>query len=644
MPVFGAENRFSWDFSDCDIKDILYAVSLDTGISIVADDTVKGKGSFKFVGKDFESAFDSFLSSSRLFVTKTGDIWTVSRCCVKNVNGSYSLDVCDLTPVQVLEKVSMVMPASITYDSLPNSAVTVHFRELGETELLEKLALCFSGCEVVENEKGYHFLKKTNLRSADAGGSSIRISREDGLFCVDVKNGKFNEVVEKLFEESGEKLNFCILANGDQKIQRTCFNEKSVAAVLDKLCGQNGMECVFADNIFYVLAGNTSRERLVQGEKSWQKIKLNYVKAEKFVSFVNKRLGQIENIVLPDEFSLLLCVTEKQRDLVDVLVKEVDVKTETYLLSLKYMTPGEFMKHLPPSVDKNTLFLADDDSCVYFKGTEEGYVNLCKEIELCDRPVQRLSYDLLILQFDESSEKMWGAGFGVNRISKGDRTDGVFQLGSVLNFNLNVVTAFGLNFASKLQASIEENKTKVFADTTLHGVSGKKIDFQNTNTYRYRDNNLDPQTGKPVYSGVTREIVSGIKIEVLGWVSGNGMITSSVTASVSRQGTDTSSQTGNPPPTSEKIITTEVCGKSGEVVVLSGLIQKAETENEKRTPGVSKLPLLGNLFKDKEKLNQNSQMVIYLVPHLETYKENQETVGDLKEWAEQRCKNLKVEM
>ena len=35
---------FSWDFSDCEIKDILFAVSMDTGISIVPDDTVSGKG------------------------------------------------------------------------------------------------------------------------------------------------------------------------------------------------------------------------------------------------------------------------------------------------------------------------------------------------------------------------------------------------------------------------------------------------------------------------------------------------------------------------------------------------------------------------------------------------------------------------
>ncbi len=95
------------------------------------------------------------------------------------------------------------------------------------------------------------------------------------------------------------------------------------------------------------------------------------------------------------------------------------------------------------------------------------------------------------------------------------------------------------------------------------------------------------------------------------------MITSKVTASVSRRGNDTSASTGNPPPTSEKLVTTEVCGKSGEPVVLSGLVQTAETEQEKRTPLLSKIPLFGNLFKSREKTKENMQMVIYLVPHVE---------------------------
>ena len=145
--------------------------------------------------------------------------------------------------------------------------------------------------------------------------------------------------------------------------------------------------------------------------------------------------------------------------------------------------------------------MADDSARIYFKGTEEAYKALCSQLELCDRPVVRLSYDLLILQYDETLQNDWASSFGAKTLNAGDRHGASAVLGSVMGLNLNVVTSFGLSFAAELQASIEENRTRVYADTTLHGVSGREIHFQNTNTYRYRDNNVDPETGKPLYSG-----------------------------------------------------------------------------------------------------------------------------------------------
>ena len=119
------------------------------------------------------------------------------------------------------------------------------------------------------------------------------------------------------------------------------------------------------------------------------------------------------------------------------------------------------------------------------------------------------------------------------------------------------------------------------------------------------------------------------------------MITSKVTASVSRQGNDTSGATGNPPPTSEKLVTTEVCGKSGEPVVLSGLVQKAESQQQKRSPLISKIPLLGNLFKSKNKNRENMQMVIYLVPHLERGVTGEESENEQDySWAHESMKKL----
>ena len=652
---------YSWDFSDCEIRDILYVISLDTGISIVSDDTVSGKADFRFTGKDFEKAFDSFLNSARLFVLKEDDVWTVSRFRLVEHNGLYTLDVCDLSAEQIVEKMSLVLDCALTYEVLPAGAMNVHFKGLTEEELLENVCLRLNGYELEKNDTGYHLTKKGNSNTTGLstfGYMNVQKTKE-GEFLVDVKDARVSDVIEAFFgcEDEAETgydsfscgRQFCVLVNVDSRISRACFRSGNFDDALGKICAQNGLCFVVSEGIYYVMADGNAREGLVSGKKEWFKVCLEYTKAEKFVSVLNRRFGKIETIVLADEMSLLVFAGEHERAQIESLKKDVDLKTDVYVIELKYIRPEEFVKYLPPDVDRECLVFADDNSALYYKGTHTAYLSLCEQVKICDRPVVRLSYDLLILQYEEGKENSWNPGFYVNKIQPGDRNDFGVKLGNVLNLNLNVVSAFGLDFAAQLQTSLEENKTSVFADTTLHGIAGKQINFQNTNTYRYRDNNLDPATGKPVYSGITKEIVSGLKLDVVGFVSGDGMITSSVTASVTRQGIDTSSSTGNPPPTSEKIVTTEVCGKSGEPIILSGLIQHSSTQSGNGVPLVSKIPLLGNLFKAKEKITEKNQMVIYLVPHIQAY-ENSDSLQPVQtyrsenewvwKWGEILCQKI----
>ena len=90
-----------------------------------------------------------------------------------------------------------------------------------------------------------------------------------------------------------------------------------------------------------------------------------------------------------------------------------------------------------------------------------------------------------------------------------------------------------------------------------------------------------------------------------------------INTSVSKQGVDVSKKNGNPPPTSEKTITTKIRARNGEPVVLSGLSQTDLTQAEQGVPILSKIPLLGNLFKSKDLSKTKTEMTIYLLPHIE---------------------------
>jgi len=55
---------------------------------------------------------------------------------------------------------------------------------------------------------------------------------------------------------------------------------------------------------------------------------------------------------------------------------------------------------------------------------------------------------------------------------------------------------------------------------------------------------------------------------------------------------------------------------SGQVAVLGGLMENREQRDNSGTPGLSKIPLLGELFKSRTKQSSKTELVIFLRPQI----------------------------
>lgn len=64
-------------------------------------------------------------------------------------------------------------------------------------------------------------------------------------------------------------------------------------------------------------------------------------------------------------------------------------------------------------------------------------------------------------------------------------------------------------------------------------------------------------------------------------------------------------------------IETQVEVNDGETIVLGGIYEWANDENELRTPVLGKIPLIGELFKDKEIKKQRKELLIFVSPTIE---------------------------
>lgn len=610
-----------YEFVNQEISEILYSVSLVENQSIAVDDTVSGIGTFRFYGENFEEAFDSFLMANRLYVDKSKDTWVVSKIRFstfeeKNEEKTFSLDCYDLYLERIFEYISEKTNYAIIYSSLPNVKQSFHLKANSLEKLIELILKNFDGYEISSEENTIFIGKKLNKEVVVAektDKSQIEIQFFDNKFNINLKNANF----EKFLDEMKKKMDFQFLSlvKENPVIPWAEFENQDFNFVLDSVCALCNVAFTQKDDLF-IFYTNYEKSKELVNEKQWTSYLLENISAENFVSMFSNRFKNLDIMILSDS-SVMISHSEKERDLITDFIHKTDVKMEKHLLTFDYISASKFLKDLPRDFSEQDFYSTGTESSLFFYGTLAQFENLKKYVSEMDKAQKRISYDLLIVQTQKSRVDNWNSSLKVSRLNPGNANTVNLSVAPNFSFNSNFVSAFGLMFSAELQASIQENETEIFADTTLYGVSEVPIEFKNTNTFRYRDPYINLENGSQIQSGVTKEIVSGLVLDIVGSVSGNGTITTSVTASVSRRGADVSSNSGNPPPTSEKLVTTQVIGKSGEVIVLSGLVQNDSTFVEERLPFISKIPLLGKLFSGKTKNNEKTEMIIYLVPHLD---------------------------
>jgi len=80
--------------------------------------------------------------------------------------------------------------------------------------------------------------------------------------------------------------------------------------------------------------------------------------------------------------------------------------------------------------------------------------------------------------------------------------------------------------------------------------------------------------------------------------------------------TITSIGADNLPQTSSREAETTVMIKDGETIVLGGLIRDEMLKTVQEVPILSKLPLVGELFKYHSKSHRHSEIMVFITPHI----------------------------
>ncbi len=193
----------------------------------------------------------------------------------------------------------------------------------------------------------------------------------------------------------------------------------------------------------------------------------------------------------------------------------------------------------------------------------------------------------------DSSSATIPEGFNVG-IFNGDPTNGTASLGMLASAieksgDGNVLSTPNLQ-------TLDNEEARIVVGQNIPIITGTQLSSSNSNPF----------------TTVERKDI-GIKLKIKPQISEGGAITLNVAQEVSS--IDSSVNTsGTGIATKVRTIETKVLVDDGQIVVLGGLIEDSQSNNDNRVPLLSDIPLIGHLFRYRSRSHSKTNLMVFLRP------------------------------
>jgi general secretion pathway protein D len=187
---------------------------------------------------------------------------------------------------------------------------------------------------------------------------------------------------------------------------------------------------------------------------------------------------------------------------------------------------------------------------------------------------------------------------------------GFTQGGATTPISTGLLSMVPWNFRAILSAMVTHKTAKILARPSVQVVDNGEASVFIGNTIRAA---VATQGALGAQNVTVEEFPVGIILLISPRVNADGNITMHVNPVVSAV---TSVDANNIPQTSAREAETTTIVKSGETVVLGGLIQDEDIRTAQEIPFLSKLPIVGELFRYHSRTHTRSDIIISITPHL----------------------------
>lgn len=339
-----------------------------------------------------------------------------------------------------------------------------------------------------------------------------------------------------------------------------------------------------------------------------------------------------------------------------------DLRTETF--RLRYAVAEDMKTKVEKLLSSRGSILADErTNSLIVRELPSNIGNVKRMIDDVDIKDAQVLIEAKILEATRTFSRNLGIQWGVNTTSNTVDVTGLADVGTAdstnpLNVNMGTSSptsglglligqlAGGTNIDIQISAAERRGDVYIISDPSIVTSNGNAAHIRSGDTLLIQstgDINIGTEGGTSTTGGSgLQEIKTGIELNVTPHISIDDLLKLEIEAITSQP--DFTRAIQGIPVVVENTADTIVLVKDGETTVIGGLSRYNDTLTKRNVPFFSRIPLLGNLFKAKDRSKQNTELMIFIKPTIVRGDGTlpAQTQARIRE-IEERHRNMKVE-
>lgn len=417
--------------------------------------------------------------------------------------------------------------------------------------------------------------------SAHSAAPQGQLDEETRLFSIEVRDAEISDVLRALAQQSGLNI---ILGQGVEGKVSLSFKDIPFRDAMEMVIKANGFMYTVQNNIMWV-----GRKVDVTGEMRVEIVRLN------------------------------------NADPATAVQQMKGIMSETGSAFADQRTNSVILRDLPRNIDQAKRLLTALD-------TQTAQVTIeARIVEASDSFTRHLGV-------------RWGATYTSGRDSLGGSGLLPSASGADRNFAVNLpapnpTSGLGIVLGSlsnklfldlELTAAETRGDLKIVSSPRISAVNNMPATIHSGLTFRVKlSQAIVAGTGTTTTTttgdlGGLEEIKTGIDLTVTPKISEDGFVLLNI--NTTKSDPDFSRTIDGIPGVAEKSASTFVLVKDGDTVVIGGLYRSLNSEQKNAVPFLSKVPVLGGLFRSNSKDNQHEELLVFITPKIVKYDNRTEVI------------------